>query len=1327
MSPLGICLHRAHLSWIPGLIVATLLAPANSSAQTANEWKQRIATASAGQTIELPEGEMAIGDISVPAGVIVRGAGYRKTVINAAGFRHGLVLKDVNGGQLSDLAIRGASECGVLARNANQVTLARLMLTENLTGVLLDNVGQSRCENLVIAGNRTGAIVSGAIDTAVVNCSLIDNRAIALSVSGSQRVAIFNNLLMGSPTAVIVGRDQTNLVLDHNLYRASFIGKLEGEATRATLPSWQRISGHDAHSLAATVDFADPAKHDYRPTSVQSWAPVRATTSDSGTNELSGFTAPKSDIDGRERVGAVDLGAYEVSFPAPRPPDGQFEVTSDQGVVSAGLFDTAGVNVVTFFQNQPLPRGKHDFWLPGRDNANRPIPPGNYEVRVVESQLTNPYLGLAGNFGRSSERLDNCSWAEEMFAFDAKDRLYIAQNSFENGMGVRAFDATYTTPRWMMPGGGGTVGTATDDTWIYYLQKAPGDPKSPSKYNLRKINLETGEMGQIAPGAANRFFSDVFSSHVYGLTHLNGRLYVADSEKGKVFHTSVTDPTFTESFDVPEARSVTADAKTGLLWVISSGGALLALDPATGVQKAKATPVEGARAIAANNGRLAVLSTLTGKIHLLDSADPAKLTSVRTIGTGDGPFGPIQADRFWFQKGKSTAEEKLHVAINSRGDVAVVDGFRVSFWSADGTLKKQGMGFWGQHNIIGKLAGDDDVRVWSITGDYSIRFDSRNKRWLPDTRWELPAYRFQPRSPRCFFSTGGKNFAVHGIDLGDPAKAPDGKPRLNDFKPEERITAIVVLRLDARQAVPVSLYYPDSLKKALIESHDTTGDGMIDEHDQSTELRLADGNPATIPGDRYGGHPMPNGDLLFTNAGASTTGTRIRMTGLDPTGNYPVYLWNQPEAIPCRGETDAKFVSPFDYKTQEDANRTVQIAPLSDGGYASSISLKTSGGTGLANGAGTDIAGFARDGRMRWLFKLNNLQGSEGVQSIPEHKLVLGMTSTHCDYMVMDEDGLGLGVLSMPRESHWSGMWSDHAQQQQAWVGNDGQPYYLLGDYSVNGFHWFSIQGVEKTRRQKVSVTVDNVRAELFAKSPERAPDKPAALATSTVLVRRLQSPLVIDGNLAKWSTIPPAAIVTPDTGTADIKGAQDCSAIIRLAYHQKDLYVQTIVFDDRVTFHQPQASMFQQDGIEMAINSFMSGFKYNVAITSDQGPTVFRNKFVVPMDRIYTADEVPRLIKVLDSAETIEDRGLIEAIYGVDLRKSRVIVTEFKLPLTAEIALAGEPQQIKEISPGKSFWIGFMINDNDIPGGDVQKFLTWPATYGTFNVKEAGAIAVFE
>ncbi len=104
--------------FIAGCFAVVLGVPMETAAQDAAEWKRRIESAPAGQTISLPEGEIALGDVAVPAGVQVRGAGYRKTVINAAAFRNGFVLSEIKECQISDLAVRGARGSAVSSCSA---------------------------------------------------------------------------------------------------------------------------------------------------------------------------------------------------------------------------------------------------------------------------------------------------------------------------------------------------------------------------------------------------------------------------------------------------------------------------------------------------------------------------------------------------------------------------------------------------------------------------------------------------------------------------------------------------------------------------------------------------------------------------------------------------------------------------------------------------------------------------------------------------------------------------------------------------------------------------------------------------------------------------------------------------------------------------------------------------------------------------------------------------------------------------------------------------------------------------------------------------------
>jgi len=98
----------------------------------------------------------------------------------------------------------------------------------------------------------------------------------------------------------------------------------------------------------------------------------------------------------------------------------------------------------------------------------------------------------------------------------------------------------------------------------------------------------------------------------------------------------------------------------------------------------------------------------------------------------------------------------------------------------------------------------------------------------------------------------------------------------------------------------------------------------------------------------------------------------------------------------------------------------------------------------------------------------------------------------------------------------------------------------------------------------------------------------------------------------------------------------------------------------------------------------------------------------------------------VLPSAKDVSERSIFQELYGVDLSASQAVITEYKLPID-DVTYKGDTAAKFAVQPGSTVWIGFMIDDNDVPGAGYQNFCFWPANYSTFAEKEVSALCTFE
>ena len=1263
------------------LFIVFIVLPAMRGS-AADDLQLRLAAAKPGQTVELPEGEFR-GGVTLPPGVCLKGAGYSKTIINAVGAERGIVIQG-GGSIVGDLTVRGATGENVVVQGGENVILHRLRTTGGLIGVSVANGRQCRVENVVSDGNRYGLIVAGGEGNVVVNCTLADNASLGLSLSSGVRVVAFNNCVTGSSTAVYVGEEAKDVVLDHNLYLGLNIGKFGTQMARDTLNNWKYLSSQDAHSVSIPVTYEDVSKGQFAVVNVLEWALDRPVTAGWGAASLGGKVAPDTDIDGKPRNGTPDLGAQESVASAPRPAEGTLTVTSGMGLSSAGVFDSKGKLISYLFQSLPLRAGKYSVWLPPRTYKGRKIEPGEYEVRLVESRLDWEYLGWIANTSESDDPAFSCAVNPRAVVFDRAGQLISGRGLSEAGDSLRALDGATGKSLWVFHGSASMNGLAiASDGLLYTLRRSHTDETRLTR--IDPIN------GSIMPWGKSDFGQHVLKDvkSFDGFTALGEQLWCTDATNNVVHLATVQSPDPTKSISVKAPTSPAADAKLDVVWVISGGERVVAIS-ADGNVLAEATPVPQPIALAARDGHLAVASKQTGKVHLFDTSDPTKLKPLTTIGSGDGPDGRLLPNRFLFQEGASD----VCLALGPGQELAVGEDLaRLQVFDRDGKLK------WSSFSTGGWAMNPSKLTPGRVfAGGFTMMADSEQKKWLPESFHR----------------------ALRGWVIGEFQVEGQTFIAMNDMQ-----NGMSFVKFTPDKATPaVGIICPWASNEPWTYRADSNHDNLITPADAViAPLTDAKGQPVTGRRifDQKSNTIWPNGDL--TSGSVEGWLTRWRCAGLDKQGNPSYQLKDR---IPL-ANTNSDLVPPYDPKSQ--GGGSAEHEPRPNGGWMCLSSFAASPAVRhILLPGGTDLIGVDKDGVVDWVHTFGQYPNNPKIGSLDmaDGIYIASLASTY-DFFIVNSDGLSLQGFSFPERAHYVGHWVDHPDTVASFTDKSGRINVLTCDYMSNRNHWFVLRNKD-IRESKTKLQVGPETASRLAALPVTKPDfMQGRPATPVVRIPQLKSPLVIDGTLQKWrdTGITPQIIITPESSSGIEGGPGDGSALVRLAYHGQDLYLQVLRFDDVIAVHQPRSRAYLQDALEMCVNGVMEGIKFNISQTTDNGAVDQVDGWAL---KAYTLDrkESPLVIKVLDTAEEVSERQLMENIFGVDLRANKVHLYETKIPMDAK-TYAGRPDARFELNPGQKFWLGFMIDDNDQPGADVQHYLIWPSTYGTFSAKETGAIGVLE
>ena len=713
--------------------------------------------------------------------------------------------------------------------------------------------------------------------------------------------------------------------------------------------------------------------------------------------------------------------------------------------------------------------------------------------------------------------------------------------------------------------------------------------------------------------------------------------------------------------------------------------------------------------------RLAVASLATGKVHLFDCTDPAKLKPLGTIGRGDGPYGPILADRFYFQEHPlNTVRYGVVLDLAEDGTLTVRDYFnRTIVFDPQGKAIYESFAQFGNWPARAYFQGDDAARFFDSGGDvpgWLTRSGAIGSRMpagvgraesIP-TRWGFSRMR---ASSSAFFTTR-------------TMKGAEGCSSCADEKWAGRAVAFYT-----QGEVE---YPPGSGRKRgmWVVCRDTNGDGRIDAQDApGTPVLDGEGKPIAWNLDARFLFMLPDGSLVSPGGSSqpSALGYVWRRKGLD-AGGLPVYQFGADSLIPVQNR---RVPSAYNWSKTEDLGSQSEATFAPGGDYLATFQFGGSpNGMGLSNSGAIDLARFDPAGRMKWLRPLNDFGPIQGVKA--SEKFILTSWGHQAEWIGMDPNGLGLGHLGFPAEAGWEGYWVDHPTQYFMFPGNDGGLHVLVGDYMQNCQHWLSLENYGNYRFEAFPVRVTPAKARELSFRPAVAVQLRPKPAQPRITIRKLPGPLPIDGKLAKVARHRPA--------NRDHSGDQherqqsqgrqrgDPPGLPRAGPLRPGPAV-------RQRGHLPPAEQ-QEPPARHAGNGaqrILRGIPVQRLAVHGYGPRDHPAAVLLRQAR-----ETPggRAGAALDRSPSQRQGRERAAPHRVGLRRRHVGLQGHRHRVQAahrQDDLRGRGGIDLPRASGSGMWIGFMIDDNDVPGSDNQKMLVWPATYNTFGVKERGAYAVFE
>jgi len=601
---------------------------------------------------------------------------------------------------ISGITFEGPGE-GIVLERSPYSNITRCTFNNLARGIAIETSADTTLFSSVFTQCVIGVFSKNSANFTFIHNTLANSTSSGIILLTSPNAKIFESVFVSNNTNYVADNVTADSSVSNYNVLTGITGPFGSVPTVSNPYEWSAASGQDYNSIYVLPTFVDPKTFDLRIPSIVSW-PGGQPGSDLCQNRHMLL-----DRDGNEFTAGV--GAY--AYPTPQLLAGwkefNVEVDKKNARMSAGVYTAEGTLIRLLVQD--IPTTDKLYW-DGRDDLGRKMEAGNYEIRVVSSNIRMLDDGAIGDNG-SPKGAFNCDNADTLIPLS--DGTIIMLTVYD--------EAGYTLRR--LSKNGHPIFASAFEEGNYFGGCEYGD--------IIVAGRGTGNNGEIVclklPGQRGflpngdykyPIFKEGEPGEAVGITVLNSVIYVSVKGLDVLRKIDLNTGNHLGDIDIQNIGNVTKD-NLGNIWVVSGTNVLQIQNDK--VVKSYTTGLDTPYGLAAKEDRIAIGDRMNAKLNILNAENGNFLTQLG-----------MERTEYWTEVSLNLFRDIRGIAYLDDGRLAITEHSRLRIFDPD-SLKTPAIEMVSNFMESAVTHPIDKSYVYCGLGIYKVDETNNSWKWIVET------------------------------------------------------------------------------------------------------------------------------------------------------------------------------------------------------------------------------------------------------------------------------------------------------------------------------------------------------------------------------------------------------------------------------------------------------------------------------------------------------------------------------------------------------------------------------------------------------------------